>query len=630
MSGIIALYHRDQSPVDRSVLHPMLDSLLHRGPGAQEFFEDGSAGLASAISKNTVPPAAGTPISRFSSYTLVWDGRIDNREDLFTALGLTPDANLPDPDLALRAYAASGIDFLKQLHGDFSFLLWDGLKKRLVGGRDRIGIKPFYYFQNDRFFGAASEIKALLRIPGIPIEADDETILSFLSYRNFCAEDFHRTFFKGIQRLAPGHYLMVEEGRVSVHAYWEIDPSFCRTEMTYPQAVKELRSLLAKSVSARSTVSSRQALFLSGGLDSSALAGLLHEANPSSPVHAVNLYSGDPASDERIYAREVVKRAGFRYTELFSRSQDCLSRLNETLSWAEAPMVDISADREPFEFLRDRGIGSLLTGDGGDHLLDEDAFPADLMERMNLAELARTAKPYAKSAGLSLVSWLLENLACLVPQSLKNLKRRLLRNCPPAWIRRDQGAFAQVLRKTFYPAKPRFHSRVQAYSYENVISPYFVFKLEVQDHLAAQYGIEMLYPFLDARLVEWVLSLPAGLRVSSVRKKMLRDACRDILPEKVLSRCGKSGFTGEMDALLMKALEAGNPLQASGLMKHYLNHSQAAKMIQAYQTGKKDLRWEVWFLLAVDSWLQTFKGERHAAARTAAQPQKPETHLQHA
>ncbi len=568
-------------------------------------------GITGTVSNGSCALSQLSSTPRLEDLSIAWDGRIDNRQELLTQLNLP--AGTPDPVLLLHGYRKAGPAFIEQILGDFAFLLWDSSLGRLMAGRDRIGVKPLYYFQHAEFFAAASEIKALLTLPQISREADDETVLSFLAYRNFSSEDFSRTFFKDIRRVAPGHYLLIENGRISDHCYWQIDPSKVNHALTYEEAVQTFASLLRKSVQARMRDTQNSALYLSGGLDSSAIAGLMHEcmqsgkATPS--VHAINMYSHDPASDERSFAREVIKQTGFRYTELFSASKDPLSKLPETIRFAEAPLVGISGNSEPLEFMRDQGIRTLITGDGGDHLLDEDAFPADLVRQFRFRDFARLVRSYADSAGMRLGDWLVENLRLMTPVFLKNLKRKLLGNCPPSWLNKQNPAFPKTLNKVLHPEKHPFHSYSQSYSYENLISPYFVSKLEAEAHIYAQYGIELRYPMLDSRLVEWVLALPWHLRVASVRKQILRDAMKSVLPQPVRERKAKSGFTREMDEMLASLIPSEKPMSVidrSGLMERFINKPQAEKMIRRYQQGNQNLRWEVWFLITVDTWLQTF------------------------
>lgn len=614
MSGIAAVCQRKNASFNPAQLDAMIQQMSHRGPDGRGSWSQGKMGLASCLLRVTPEAHFEEPVTANDegSLHLVWDGRIDNREELLSALSSDHPAKVSDPTIFLESYRQWGTDCLKQMIGEFAFVLWDDKQQVLFAGRDRIGVKPLYYTTSDQAFYFSSEVKPLFEALGRMPQPEDEIIFSFLAYANFYPQDHHRTFFKEIQRLAPGHFLLIKDDKLEISRYWSLDPKRILQFSSEEDYSREFRKIFKKAVKCRLRAANPTALFLSGGLDSSAIAGIASEDEPNlkSRLQAVNIYSDDPESDERSFAREIAAQTGIRLHELFSRTHDPLKNLGQTLWDAEFPILDISPNREPYEFIQERGMKAVLSGVGGDQLMDEDGFPADLIARGRFLKLWRTLFRFAKCYKASPLLFIRESLPLLVPQWLKNLRRRIFKNTPPLWLNHGASGFSEFKRRLFNPG-PRlpFHSFVQENSWQNVMDPYMTFKLEIDDRIYARHGLEIRYPFLDSRLVEFVLALPWPLRAKGERKWILRQSLKSLLPARVFERKGKGGFTNEMDEVLQSICRL--PLldllaNQRNQIFAYWHPAGAEKLVKKYLNGQKDLRWHVWFLIAMDQWLQQF------------------------
>lgn len=616
MSGIAGMY-RSHCSVQPEILDAMLDAMAHRGPDARGTWYDGPSGLASCLLKTTSESQNELPVTSIQEgrIRLVWDGRIDNRAALLNLLGLPQLQNAPDSELFAHAYQTWNVKCLDRIEGEFAFALWDRKNRLFFAGRDRVGVKPFHYAWDGHNFFFASEAKALFKAAGNP-GVDDAMVLSFLSYRNFTEEAHTRTFFKGISRLAPSHYLTLQDGTLKTvrYAAWDLETiHHYKDEREYAE---HFRSIFREAVSARLRSNGKVTALLSGGLDSSAIvaeASSILRGSSHPGMEALNYYSDDSQMDERAYAREAAEHAGISLQSLFTRTRDFSQGLGDFLYRAESPMINTSRNLEPLELLQGRGTRVILTGEGGDEAIDEFGFASDLMAHGRFIQALRKAGTFTAELNESPLSFLKESFTDMMPASLRSLRRRMTGNVPPAWLNKSL-INALGLRESLLKGSkaPKFRSFCQAANYYAVTKPYPVMKVELEERVYAMHGMEVRYPFRDRRIIQFMLSMPWQVRAGGRRKAILKQAMKDVMPERILNRGDKGDHTRETDEALTQIFDGRKPeemLNRSGLMARYLDFPGAARLVERYQKGSKNLRFEVWFLIAMDQWLKQFQGE---------------------
>lgn len=615
MSGLTAIFHADGRPVDGALLARMTRAVAHRGSDGGGLWSDGPVGLGHRLlfttpeSLSEAQPAS----DRSGQCRIVWDGRIDNRAELLAALGDAETCGTTDPELLLAAYLRWGTECLPRVLGDFAFALWDARRARLFCGRDRLGLKPFHYTWDGRTLLVSSEAGPLaLARDGMP-EPDDEMVLAYL-LREFRAEDHARTFFHGIHRLPPAHCLVADAGGIAVGRYWTIDPA---VEIAYArdeEYVEHFRALFAAAVRCRLRSYFPLGLLLSGGLDSSAIAaesvGVAGaDGDPVPPLETFTLYSEAPDADERVHARRVVEAGGLKGHELEAGPADPWSALDRVVD-AEGPAVGVGRahDERNIEAIRARGCRVLLTGEGGDQLLDEVGCLADLLWALKPLRFLRDTRALARWYGVDAGVAASMAAHCLVPPAATYWGKRLLRGVPPPWLNRDLASSVGLRERVRAPRVPgRFRSFAQMETCGQITSPYFVLKLEIDERWWARRGMEARYPFLDNRLVEFVAAVPSTRRtLGGERKRLLRAAMRGRLPDAVLGRRGKGDWTDSTDEglrALCRRIPAGRIYNESGRMERYVDLRAAAALTGRYLNGEHRLRWEVWSLLTLDAWL---------------------------
>jgi len=320
MSAIVGLYSLDGQPVNRGDLERMVDTVAHRGPDAAGVWNRGSIGLGQRMLWTT-PESLDERlplVDKAGDVVLTADARIDNRDELIAALGVTdhPHGEISDSELILSAYKQWGEACAEKLVGDFAFAIWDGLRQRLFCARDHLGVKPFYYHQSSRAFAFASEIKALLSLPGVPFRLNEMRVADHLAGM---FEDRTITFYQDIFRLPAAHSMTVGREGMRVRRYWSLDVSRevrLKSDGEYAEA---FRTIFTDAVRCRLRSAFPMGALLSGGLDSSAIVCAARKVLAEQGKHRLHTFSaifpGLPEADlrridERPFIDAVVSMGG--------------------------------------------------------------------------------------------------------------------------------------------------------------------------------------------------------------------------------------------------------------------------------------------------------------------------------
>lgn len=620
MSGIAGNYSL-KSAIQQEQLEQMIAAMAHRGPDASGVWTEKNIGLAANLLKTTPESEFETPVTSGTSdrFKLVWDGRIDNREELIARLDNTSLKSVSDPALFLECWQMWETDSLKEITGEFAFALWDRTEQRLFAGRDKVGVKPFHYMWKDETFYFSSEIKPLLSLSETAPAFNDEMAVSFLAFRQFRDEDHAKTFFQNISKLPPAHFLVIEKGQLTVERYFSWDLSGKSEFKTQTDYVEAFRSIFKQAVSARLRSNNPVTVLLSGGHDSSAIVSQAAEiVRASKGAHAglesLNYFSDDPQMDERVYAQQAADAAGVPLRSFFAKTNDFESGLDQFLHQVELPMVNTSRNTEPMEFLNKLGRQVVLSGEGGDQVMDEFGFGTDLLSRLRVSEFLKKSKSFASEYSDKPSDFRRESVRPLLPNFMVRIYRKLTKNLPPSWISREILKTVDLNKKISRPeTAEKFQSYVQAATFTEVTKPYSVMKLELDEKAYAAHGLEIRYPFLDSRIIQFVLSLPREMRASGTRKAILKEAMKGLVPQTLLERKTKANHTSETDRAI-DAFAQKAPFRVSGLLGRYVSIENAEKLLKRYQSGEKNLRFEIWFMITLDTLLKTFtQGAQHEA-----------------
>jgi asparagine synthase (glutamine-hydrolysing) len=514
---------------------------------------DAHAGLACAAADTL--PAEDTDeqplVDAGRRIAVVFDGRLDNRDDLHAHLGL--GGRLSDCRLVLEAFARWGEDAPARLLGDFAIILWDGASRRLLAARDHMGVRPLYFSERSQSVLCATDVAQLLAHPAVAAAPCEAVVADYLAnqVRNDAA-----TLYRDVRRVPAGHVLIADARGVRLRAYWRPEP---RTAIRYrrdSEYADHCRELILRSVSARLRARRPAAALLSGGIDSSSVvcAGVraLRAGGPS-PYSIV--FPGHPESDESDYVRAVAGHCGIQPILVPSQPLPAAAFAAHAARWCELPAFPADEGARPLHrAIAAAGHRTALTGAGADFLFSGSIFAyADLLrQRRPLAALRRFRDDGAGASMDQFATGLIQaGIWPLLPARMKRLLRPLARRfaarrAQPAWLR------LRVRDPERMPEAPRGGSYATEEIVRTLASGMLPLFLHAAERVAVEEGVELRHPFMDARLVDFALSIPEEQRRRGPYTKfVVREALGDDLPPSVRRRRTKGDFAH----LVVEALE---------------------------------------------------------------------------
>ncbi len=560
MCGICGIFHPDpRRRVERDTLAEMNSQIVHRGPDDDGFFVEGNVGLAIRRLSIIDVKTGHQPISNEDgSLWIVYNGEIYNHQELRAQLQARGHRyrTKSDTETIIHLYEEYGSDCVKHLRGMFAFAIWDRRRRKLFVARDRLGIKPFYYrYDGDKFlFG--SEIKAILVYPGSRAEFDRSTLAEYLAFGYIAGSE---TMYTGIQKLPPGNTLELDEsGQLKIAPYWDLAVVVDDDIKPREYYVRTYRELLEQCVSSHLMSDVPLGVFLSGGLDSSAVAALTTKIRRG-PIETFAVGYGEAAFSELPFARQVAEHIGSNHHEVrLSREQffETLPRLiwheDEPVVWPSSVSLYFVA-----RLARDR-VTVVLTGEGSDETLA--GYTRYAWTLMN----ARMDSVYRSLTPSFLRRWVRQGI------SVGPLPAALHRKLEHTFLARDGESWTSFYFDNFYSA---FSAAEQADILSEEVQgsigdayagcmqfwekasgdllhrllytdakTYLVELLMKQDQMSMAASIESRVPFLDHVLVEFTASIPAKYSIRGVAGKfILKSAVEDLLPKDIVYR-RKMGF----------------------------------------------------------------------------------------
>jgi asparagine synthase (glutamine-hydrolysing) len=635
--------------VDEPLLQEMLFRMRHRGPDdSGMFFARGSTAAGRiALGNNRLSildlsDAGHQPMSNEDqSIWVAYNGEIYNFRELRAELeadGHTFRSHT-DTEVLPHLYETYGRAMVNRLNGMFAFAVWDARRQKLFLFRDRMGIKPLYYSQSGDHLYFASEIKALLASPEIDTELNPHALEKYLTLLYVPNPE---TLFKGIHKLQPGHWLVWEKGSANIECYWDLKfgPYYSASE---EELAEELKRRLAASTKRQMISDVPIGFFLSGGIDSSALVASAAESCSDLSAYTISFTSQhgrlEQSSDDPGFARIVAQRFGVKLREIIvePRVIDCLPKVVWHL---DDPIADpaciatylICQAAKP-------EVKVLLTGQGGDEIFG--GYRVHLIERMT-RKLRWIPRPLRGKLARDILRYIArhkEKLVGISPGLILAFARYFekvlqVTDAEP----REQYAFmrsylhGEQLKELFSPDRGhRVAGEVftQGFTelFEQCAAEDFVnqmlyvdaktflpdLNLAYSDKLSMACSIEARVPFLDGEVVDFALRVPPNLKIRGLTQKyLLKRAMRGVLPEAVIRR-RKAGFGLPVRAWLRNELRdlVHDVLSEEKVRRRGLFDSGAvARMVRENHLGQRDYTLQIWALLTLEVWHQTFMDNR--------------------
>jgi asparagine synthase (glutamine-hydrolysing) len=506
----------------------------------------------------------------------------------------------------------------------FAFAIWDARRRRLLLARDRLGIKPLYWALAKGRLVFASEIKAVLESGLVRAEVNEPALPELLGTRYLSGSE---TLFKGIHRLMPGHTLVFEDGRTTIRSYWDVPaggPSPELTGLSDRQIVSRFRELLEEAVRVRLMADVPLGMFLSGGLDSSAIAAIMAR-QIDRPLKTFSVAFKQRAFSELEYARQVATAINAEAHEVVIDDQDFFGALPRLIWHEDEPIAHPSS--VPLYFvsaLAREHVTVVLTGEGSDELLaGYGKYPRALANWRAAAAYGVVPAPLRRFVADAVVPALPARLGRYARRSFLAMPRTpeamFFDNFAAIGLRRQAALLAGRVAplstperaygasRAFFDAPNGGSTLLDRLLYAD-IKTYLVELLMKQDQMSMAASIESRVPFLDHRLVEFAAALPPRLKLRGFTTKwILREAVRSILPPAILSR-PKMGFPVPF-GLWMKSgwqdLARDVLLDPRARQRGITDPAAVERLIDAHASGKAEGADAIWSLLNLELWYRT-------------------------
>lgn len=597
----------------------MNDSIRHRGPDDEGFYQDGQASLAmrrlSIIDLHT----GQQPISNEAGdIWVVYNGEIYNFKDVRARLeqrGHTFKTQT-DTEVIVHAYEEYGDDCVNHFNGMFAISLWDARRRRLFLARDRVGVKPLYYWADHSKLVFASELKALILHPDVPRQINLAALDLFLTLEYVPAP---HTIYEGIFKLLPGHTLTVENGELKTRQYWDVP--YQPVSQNEAECTEALASLINDAVRIRLISDVPLGAFLSGGIDSSTIVGYMSQ-NMSEPVKTFSIGFEDDSYNEVPYANAVAKHFGTDHRVEVLRP-DIVSLVEQLIPHHDEPFADTSSlPTYLVSKLAREKVTVVLSGDGGDELFaGYDTYIADklcryygrlpgTLRQQVLPKFAEWLPPQpAKKGFINKVKRMVEGGA--LDPSLQHTRWMMFMNAAE-----KEALYRSDLRATlnddltagyfggYFEKADRF-DRLAQQQYVDVKTYLADDIMTKVDRMSMAASLEAREPLLDYRIVEFALNLPPQMKLNGSRTKaILRNAVKRLVPNLVLEK-PKQGFSIPMKHWLRTSLKPMmlDLLSKDSLHQHgYFEHPVVSKWIQEHLDERANHSHRLWSLMVFELW----------------------------
>jgi asparagine synthase (glutamine-hydrolysing) len=605
--------------MDLETLRRMSGMLVHRGPDQDGFYlsKDKKTGLGFRRLSIIDLSGGNQPISNEDGLIhVVFNGEIYNFQELRSVLEKQGHifSTHSDTEVIVHAYEQYGIDCVQHLHGMFAFALWDSARQKLFLARDRLGKKPLYYWSGPDGLYFASELKALLQIPKMPRDVDQDALAAYFRYQYVPAP---RSILQGVYKLPPAHTLVFdsEQNSLDISSYWqpEYEP---KLHLSMREAEEELLEELRRAVRQRLISDVPLGALLSGGIDSSLIVALMAESGPQ--VKTFTIGFEESRFDERPYARMVAQRYETDHQELVVHP-DMLDVLPRLAWYLDEPMADPSALPTYYvSQMAHQHVTVVLNGDGGD-----ENFGGYWHHTASLSAQQLSILPsWLRNGFLHQLRWSSKRFPEI--SLLTRLSRFLEQGDWPLW-RMHESRMTLFDTRSLYSLLPQLTDRSYESYFERIYSGLSGLKkvdallradllavlpgqlLVKMDRMSMANSLETRSPLLDHKVVELVARFPINYKIAYGKKKiLLRHLAARFIPDSLVRR-PKMGFAVPLPRWLYREYAAPirdilqNP---QACIYKYVNFNAVKQLLECATVEQSVNSQRIWALLVLEEWLQ--------------------------
>jgi asparagine synthase (glutamine-hydrolysing) len=597
MCGIAGIHNY---PIPENYSHEhhlkrMLSVIRHRGPDETGIYIGENIGLGS-VRLSIVDLSTGQqPLSDESgNYWIVYNGEVFNYPELRSDLkkkGIVFRTS-SDTEVVVQMYAMYGADCLKYFNGQFAFCIWDKKKQELFLARDRVGIRPLFYWSQNQSFAFCSEIKGIFTLDKIKRELDNESLAQVFTLWTTLTPS---TPFKDIYELTPGHYMLVKDGIIHIEKYWSMEFPNASSEnsISFSRKLEEFEDLLKDAVRVRLRADVPVGAYLSGGLDSSVTTALIHQIDPGI-LNTFSIGFKEKTFDETKYQLEVAKYFDTKHSSFVCNSEDIAAQFENTIWHTEFPILRTSPTPMFLlsKMVRESNIKVVITGEGADEML----------AGYNIFKEAKIRRFWAKEPGSTFRPKLLSKLYPYLPMMKESNNTALKMFFGYKLMETNDPLYSHLLRwhntsrlrsyfsKEFTLQLRDFNSLSKVYSglpedfinwSELAQSQYLESTIFMSGYLLSSQGdrmamgnsVEGRYPFLDYRLIEFSSKLPDRFKLNCLNEKfILKKMSNGKIPESITNRSKQayrapiaSSFLSSKAPSYINELLSEDSINASGI-----------------------------------------------------------------
>lgn len=627
MCGINGILGIENPAIGKSYLSKMNAKMAHRGPDDEGIFAEVDIAIGQRrLSIIDLSSAGHQPMwSNDKRFCIVYNGELYNFKELKFDLERASrgSADKPyhfitasDTEVILAAYSRWGKDCLQKFNGMYGFAIWDVEKKELFIARDRLGIKPIYYSYKNKVLAFSSEIRSLLESEIVPRKLNANAIVDYLRYQTVHAP---QTMVQDVFMLMPGHTITVNKSDFKIEKYWDVNQHIASTKIDtpYKDVCAKVNTLFEKAVQRRLVADVPFGAFLSGGIDSSAVVGMMSKVS-SNKVKTFSVVFDDEQFSEAKYARIIANKFNTEHHEIKLTPNDFKNELNDALLAMDHPSGDGPNTYVVSKATKNAGITMALSGLGGDELfagydifnrtlkLDKLKWLSGIPGISLAAKLNKTIRPGVASAKIA-------ELLELNSLSFKNtypLSRQVLLEDQINKLMKDKSKAKNSVAEIIKNINSQSNNLLSSVGIAEISTYMQNVLLRDTDQMSMAHALEIRVPFLDYELVEYVMGLPDNYKIPVTPKKLLVDALGEMLPPEIVNR-PKMGFTLPWKNWLktdFRALCEEN-LKLLGQNPHF-NAEEINSLWQRFLKDDPFITWSrIWYLVVLQRWITENKIE---------------------
>ncbi|MCB0478195.1 MAG: asparagine synthase (glutamine-hydrolyzing) [Crocinitomicaceae bacterium] len=618
MCGINGIYDLKTIQNPRQIIESMNQSMVHRGPDAQGIYEDENIVLGHRrLSIIDLEEASNQPMTTSEGrYTIVFNGEIYNFQEIKNLLPNYPWKSKGDTEVILAAWQEWGLNAIKQFNGMFAIAIYDKVKNDLHVFRDRLGIKPLYFYYNETFFLFSSSVKSILESGLVPRKLDQDSLIDYLRFQTVQTP---KTMVEDVFQLEPGNYIRVHQDGIEKKTYWALEKDYLPVPRNYDTIKEKVRELLTASVERRLISDVEVGAFLSGGIDSSLIVGIIKK-ELGRDISTFNVNFAEEEFSEAKYARLIADKYQTKHTEINLSPKDFLEKLPEALNKMDHPSGDGPNTYIVSEVTKKQGITVALSGLGGDELFaGYDIFkriPEVQNKKWLLSFPVYIRKLMAKGLLLKSNSIASRKVGEVIKQPyfdseyIYQFNRQVFMDFQ---IEKMTGMHKLPVNSSFALGHEKIGFDTPGWnlpalskiSYLEISTYMQNVLLRDSDQMSMAHSLEIRVPFLDHKLVEYAMGIPDFAKYPHKPKKLLLDAFDDLLPEEVWNR-KKMGFVLPYEQWMKNELRGfcESNLNALKEVGHFQNE-EIDKLWKQFLNGNKILSWSrIWSLVVLGNWIK--------------------------